>query len=300
MRAVVSQPHTTEAQVIAVTTPVAGPGQVVIDVIAAGVNPIDHFVATGPAREGFGLEGTVGLGWDVVGRIAEIGADVSGLGVGDVVAGLDNNLGAPSRTHAERVVLPVVAVAPLPDGLDPVEAASVPLNSLTAAQALAILGEPAGRSLLVTGAAGAVGGYAVALASAAGWHVSGLARPSDHDFVRAAGGELVTELVTGPAGARYDAVLDTAILGGPAVAAAVDGGHYVGVIPSAPATSQRGVTVDAVNVVPDSALLAELLERSRTGELEVRVEGTAAIDDAAAVYAKAAGGGQRGRWLLLP
>jgi NADPH:quinone reductase-like Zn-dependent oxidoreductase len=296
MRAVVSNPGTTEAHVVDVEAPVAGPGQVAIDVVAAGVNPIDHFVSIGPAREGFGLEGTVGLGWDVVGRIAEVGAGVRGLTVGDLVAGIDNNLGAPTRTHAERVVLPVDAIAPLPDGLDPVRAASVPLNSLTAAQALAILGEPAGRSLLVTGAAGAVGGYAVALAAAAGWQVSGLARPSDRDFVREAGGELVTELVEG----HYDAVLDPAVLGDPAVAAAVDGGHYVGVIPSAPATSQRGITVDAVLVVPDAAQLAQLLERSRTGELEVRVEGTAALEDAAAVYAKAAGGGQRGRWLLLP
>ncbi len=296
MRAVVSQPDTTEAQVVEVTPPVAGPGQVAIDVIAAGVNPIDHFVAIGPAREGFGLVGTVGLGWDVVGRIAEVGAGVPGLNVGDVVAGLDTNLGAPSRTHAERVVLSADAVALLPDGLDPVEAASVPLNSLTASQALAILGQPAGRSLLVTGAAGAVGGYAVALASAAGWQVSGLARPSDRDFVQEAGGELVTELVD----ARYDAVLDPAILGDAAVAAAVDNGHYVGVIPSALATSQRGITIDAVNVVPDAAGLAELLDRSVTGELKVRIEGTATLEDAAAVYAKAAGGGQRGRWLLLP
>lgn len=296
MRAVVSQPGTTEARVVEVAAPIAGAGEVAIDVIAAAANPIDHFVAIGPAREGFGLEGTVGLGWDVVGRVAEVGRDVQGLRVGDLVAGLDTNLGAPTRAHAERVVLTADAVAPLPDGLDPVAAASVPLNSLTALQALAILGEPAGRSLLVTGAAGAVGGYAVALASAAGWRVSGLARPTDRDFVHGTGGELVTELVEG----RYDAVLDTAILGDPAVAAAADGGHYVGVIPSAPATSQRGITIGAVNVAPDAAQLAELLERSRSGELEVRVAGTAALEDAATVYAKVAGGGQRGRWLLVP
>ena len=253
-------------------------------------------MAIGPARQAFGLEGTVGLGWDVVGRIAEVGTDVRGLAVGDVVAGLDTNLGAPTRAHAERVVLSADAVAPLPDGLDPVEAASVPLNSLTAAQALAILGEPAGRSLLITGAAGAVGGYAVALATKAGWQVSGLARPTDRDFVRESGGELVTE----PADGHYDAVLDPAVLGDPAVAAVVDGGHYVGFIPSAPPAGQRGVTIGAVNVVPDAAQLAELLERSRTGELQVRVAGTAALEDASAVYAKAAGGGQRGRWLLLP
>jgi NADPH:quinone reductase-like Zn-dependent oxidoreductase len=296
MRAVVSHPGTTEPQVVDAPTPAIGPHDVAIDVVAAGVNPVDQFVASGLARRAFGLEGTVGVGWDVVGRVTAVGAEVTGIAVGDVVAGLDTNLAAPTRTHAEQAVLPAGAVAPVPDGLDPVGAASIPLNALTAAQALALLGEADGRTLLVTGAAGAVGGYAVALASAAGWRVTGLARAGDGAFVPAAGGELVTELGEG----AHDAVLDPAVLGEPAVAAIVDGGHYVGVIPSAPLSSERGIAIDAVNVVPDSALLGELLERSRSGELEVRVAGTAALEDAATVYAKVAGGGQRGRWLLLP
>jgi NADPH:quinone reductase-like Zn-dependent oxidoreductase len=296
MRALVSHPGTTEPQVVETAAPTVGPDDVAIDVVAAGVNPVDQFVSSGLARQVFGLEGTVGLGWDVVGRVAEVGASVTGVRVGDLVAGLDNRLGAPTRAHAERVVLSVDAVALVPEGLDAVEAASIPLNSLTAAQAVALFGESRGRTLLVTGAAGAVGGYAVALAAAAGWRVSGLARATDGDFIRAAGGELVTELTEG----RYDAVFDPAVLGDPAVAAAVDAGHYLGVIPSAPIGSERGVTVGAVDVVPDSALLAELLERSRTGELEIRVAGTAALEDAATVFAKVAGGGQRGRWVLVP
>jgi len=296
MRALVSHPGTTEPQVVETAAPTVGPDDVAIDVVAAGVNPVDQFVSSGLARQVFGLEGTVGLGWDVVGRVAEVGASVTGVRVGDLVAGLDNRLAALTRTHAERVVLSVDAVALVPGGLDPVEAASIPLNALTAAQAVALFGDSGGRTLLVTGAAGAVGGYAVALAAAAGWKVSGLARTTDHDFVRDAGGELVTELTDG----RYDAVFDPAVLGDPAVAAAVDGGHYVGVIPSAPISGPRGVTVGAVDVVPDSALLAELLERSRTGELEIRVAGTAALEDAATVFAKVAGGGQRGRWVLVP
>lgn len=296
MRAVVSLPGTAEPQVIETAAPAVRPDEVAIDVVAAGVNPVDQFVASGVGREVFGLEGSLGLGWNVVGRVAEVGADVRGIAVGTLVAGLDNRMTVPTRAQAERVVLSAHAVAPLPEGLDPIRAASVPLNSLTAAQALAILGEPAGRSLLVTGAAGAVGGYAVALASAAGWRVTGLARGTDRDFVSSAGGQLVTELTE----AAYDAVLDTAVLGDAAVAAVVAGGHYVGVLPPARPDAQRGVSIDAVNVVPDGVLLAELLERSRTGELEVRVAGTASFDDAATIYAKVAGDSQRGRWVLLP
>lgn len=296
MRAVVSHPGTSEAQVVDVKVPVAGPGQVAIDVIAAGVNPIDQFVTSGPGRQAFGLEGTVGLGWDVVGRVVQVGTDVSGFAIGDVVAGLDDRLASPSRTHAERVVLAADAISPVPDGLDPVRAASIPLNALAAAQALAILGEANGRTLLVTGAAGAVGGYAVALATASGWKVSGLARATDRDFVERAGGELITDL----AGRTFDATLDPAVLTDEALAAVVDGGHYVGVQPAFPLQTDRDISVGAVLVRPDGTTLHELLERSRSGELEVRVAGTASLEDAANVYAKVAGGGQRGRWLLLP
>lgn len=297
MRAVVSRPGTTEPVVAETTPPVAGPADVVVDVIAAAVNPVDPFVSSGVAREAFGLEGTVGLGWDVTGRVAEIGSEVTGVRVGDVVAGLHADLGAPSRSHAEQVVLPAAAVALVPEGLDPVAAASIPLNSLTAAQALGIFGEPSGRSLLVTGAAGAVGGYAVALAAAAGWRVTGLARAEDADFVRRAGDvELVTEL----GDRRFDAVLDSAVLREGVLTALSDRGHYVGVQPAFALEAARGITVDAVLVQADGTLLAELLERSRSGELEIRVAGTASFEEAAAVYGKVAGGGQRGRWLLLP
>jgi NADPH:quinone reductase-like Zn-dependent oxidoreductase len=295
MRAVVSHPGTTEPEVVDTIAPAVGARDVAIEVVAAAVNPVDQLVAAN--RQAFGLEETAGLGWDVVGRVAEVGASVTGIRVGDLVAGLDDRLAAPTRTHAERVVLDVDTVAPVPDGLDPVEAASIPLNALTAAQAMALLGEANGRTLLVTGAAGAVGGYAVALAAAAGWKVSGLARATDADFLRRAGD---AELLTDVGDRRFDAVLDAAVLREAALAAVVDGGDYVGVQPMFPLDAERGITVVAVGVRPNGVQLAELLERSRTGELEIRVAGTAAFEDAATVYAKVVGGGQRGRWLLLP
>lgn len=297
MRAVVSHPHTTAPEVIEVEPPELGHDEVAVDVIAAAVNPVDPFVATGAARAAFGLDGTVGLGWDVSGRVVAVGGGVTSLAVGDLVAGLDDRLAAPTRAQAERVVLPADSFARVPAGLDPVEAASIPLNSLTAAQALAILGDPAGRTLLVTGAGGAVGGYAVALASAAGWQVTGLARATDREFVVGAG---ATEVLTDLGDRRFDAVLDPAVLREAALAATADGGHYVGVQPAFPLAAERGVTVAAVLVRPDRVLLGELLERSRAGDLAVRVAGTAALDEAASIYDKVAGGGQRGRWLLLP
>ena len=109
-----------------------GPDEVLLDVIAAGVNPIDVFVGSGGAHPVFGLPPQVGLGWDVSGRVAAVGANVSDLRVGDVVAGLHDDLMAPSRSHSEQVLLPAGAVAVVPAGLDEVTAAAVPLNALTA------------------------------------------------------------------------------------------------------------------------------------------------------------------------
>jgi NADPH:quinone reductase-like Zn-dependent oxidoreductase len=201
-----------------------------------------------------------------------------------------------NRAQADLVLLDADAVAVVPDGLDPVDAASIPLNSLTAAQAVDLLGDPDGRTLLVTGAGGAVGGYAVALARSAGWTVTGLGRPGDEEFVRSTGADFTADAER----AAYDAVLDGAVLQQEGLAFVRDGGTFVGVQPSAPVPTERGITVTAVKVVRDASRLAELLDRSVTGELAVRVAGTAPLADAATVYAKVGSGGQRGRWLLVP
>jgi NADPH:quinone reductase-like Zn-dependent oxidoreductase len=267
-----------------------------VELIAAAVQPIDPFFASEAGRQAFGVTGEVGLGWDLAGRVVASGPGVTDLRVGDVVAALDDQLFAADRTQADLVVLDVDSVAVVPAGLDPVAAATVPLNALTAAQALDLFGEPDGRSLLVTGAGGAVGGYAVALAVSAGWQVTGLGRERDEQFVRSNGAGFTSRL--GPA--AYDAVLDPASIGVPAVAAVVDGGTYIGVQTTAVPSPQRGVTTKAVLVHRDAQLLAELLQRSAEGELEVRVAGTVPLDDAATAYAKVAAGGQRGRWLLVP
>ena len=296
MRSLHSVPGHDEVRVVEVPVPVPGARQVLVELIAAAVQPIDPFFASEGGRKAFGVPGEVGLGWDLVGRVVETGSEVTNVDVGEVVAALDEQLFAADRTQADLAVLDADAVAVVPEGLDPLDAATVPLNALTAAQALDLFGEPAGRTLLVTGAGGAVGGYAVALAVSAGWGVTGLGRDRDETFVRSTGATFTTLLDP----AAYDAVLDPASIGDHAVAAVVDGGTYVGVLTKAVPEAQRGVTTTAVLVHRDADRLAELLRRSATGELEARVAGTVPLDDAATAYAKVAAGGQRGRWLLVP
>ncbi|WP_344100599.1 alcohol dehydrogenase catalytic domain-containing protein [Myceligenerans crystallogenes] len=293
-----------------VAPPPLGPGDLRIRVAAAAINPADLFVTSGAGRTVFGLPPTVGLGWDAAGTVTETGADVTDFAVGDEVAVLHHDLAARVRAHAESLVVPASSSARIPDGLGLEGAATLPLNALTARQALDLLGPADGRTLLVTGAAGAVGGFAVALAVQEGWRVTGLGRSADAAFITRAGSAAgsaagssagAAEAVTGiPGRAAFDAVLDAAALREAALAAVRDGGAYVGVLPPRPVPSERGITTQDVGVRPDGATLAGLLRLAAAGVLEPRVAGTAPLDEAAAAYAKVAAGGQRGRWLLIP
>jgi NADPH:quinone reductase-like Zn-dependent oxidoreductase len=299
MQAVVTRTGASAPLLEEVTTPVVGHDDVRIAVAAAAVNPVDTLVATNAqVRQAFALPDPAGLGWDVSGRVTEVGTGVTDLAVGDPVAGLRHLAELPRvGTHAPETVLPQTAVALVPEGLDVVAAGSLPLNTLTAQQLLDRLGPAEGRSLLITGAAGAVGGFAVALAARAGWRVTALARPTDEEFVRRAGATALLSTIDEPV---HDAVLDAAVMGAAALAGVRDGGAFVGVGSALPVASTRSIRVRTANVQPDAAALTALLRLAAAGVLEPRVAGQVPLTGAATAYDKTAGGGQRGRWLLIP
>ena len=185
-------------------------GQVLVRVEAATINYVDRFVTSGATHD-LGLithDGAVGLGWDAVGRIESVGPDVRTVSFGDRVAGVRVADDTVYGAIAEYVVLPEADIALVPDALTSAEAASIGMNALTVAQALGLLGAADERTLLVTGAAGGLGGLAIEQAVAAGWTVTGLARKSDQEFVESRQARLVTELD----GSTYDAVFDAAPL----------------------------------------------------------------------------------------
>jgi NADPH:quinone reductase-like Zn-dependent oxidoreductase len=272
------------------------PAQVRVAVAAATVNPVDVAVRSGVLHQAGVINQPehTGLGWDFAGTVVEAGPGV-GLAPGTRVAGLVGGLDRDFGTYAEQLVLPAADVAVVPDGLDLVEAATVPLNALTALQLVEILGDGEGRSLLVTGAAGAVGGYVVPFAIDRGWQVTGLARAADEEFVRGLGAEFTSEPTTG-----WDAVADGAVLQQEAVALVRDGGLFVGVQPSVPPAAERGVEIRAVGVVPDGAALAGLLDRTAHGELPARVAEVLPLDRVDEAHAAVAKGGVRGRYVLQP
>jgi NADPH:quinone reductase-like Zn-dependent oxidoreductase len=273
-----------------------GPGEVRVEIAGATVNPVDLALAAGVFHE-LGLidqPDHTGLGWDFAGTVTAAGPDVD-LAVGSRVAGLVGGFDRDFGTYAEQLVVPARDTALVPDGLDLVTAATVPLNGLAAAQLVDLLGDGGGRSLLVTGAAGAVGGYVVSLAQDRGWRVTGLARAEDEKFVRGLGAAFTADAAPG-----WDAVADGAMLQEQGVALVRDGGLFVGVQPGAAPAEVRGVTVRVVVAQPDGARLAQLLDATASGGLQARVRAVVPLDQVAAAHRAVAKGGVRGKYVLQP
>ncbi|HEY0812527.1 MAG TPA: NADP-dependent oxidoreductase [Pseudonocardia sp.] len=275
-----------------------GPGEVRVAIAAAAVNPVDLAVANGYFH-GVGLinqPAHTGLGWDFAGTVEAVGPGVP-LAVGTRVAGLVGGLDRDFGPYAEQIVVQAADLAVVPDGLDLAEASTVPLNGVTAAQLVDLLGDaPAeGKRLLVTGAAGAVGGYVVVLAQDRGWQVTGLARTEDEEFVRSSGADFTAHAESG-----WDAVADGAALQERGLALVREGGIFVGVQPSAELTPERGITVLTVSVHADSARLADLLARTAAGELPARVHAIVPLDQVSDVHRTVAKGSVRGRYVLAP
>lgn len=295
-----------------VPEPVPGPGQVRIRVAAAAVNPVDAAVRAGAlAAAGmmsFDARPAFGVGMDVAGTIDAIGPGVTGRAPGDQVIGLQDRLDVPLAGYAEKIVLDASAVARAPRSVSPAEAATLPLNGLTALQALDLLGLPPGATLLVTGAAGAVGGYAVELAAHRGLRVVASAAAADEALVRGFGAEMfvprdvhladaVRALVPGGVDGAVDAALLAAAaldaVRGCGAFAAVNGGTAVPV-------PLRGISVRNEWIRADAAQLAALADLVDEGRLTLRVADTLPLAEARKAHARLESGGVRGRLVLIP
>jgi NADPH:quinone reductase-like Zn-dependent oxidoreductase len=272
---------------------------------AATINFADRFIVSGAGHH-LGLithDRAVGLGWDAVGRVETVGPEVRTVSVGDRVAGVRVADDTVYGAIADYVVLPEADVALVPNALTSTEAASIGMNALTVAQALAVFGDAGGRTLLVTGAAGGLGGTAIEQAIAAGWTVTGLARESDRAFVESRKARLVTELD----GTIYDAVfdagalqLDDHLLSAALVPSVAPGGTFCSVYAILPLPDVPDASAFAVAVKPDGPVLASLLHRAAAGELTARIAGTVPLEQADEALQSAFAGGVRGRWIVQP
>ncbi len=189
-----------------IETPTPGAGEVLVRVTAAGVDAAAHHFMTGEPRllrlsAGLGTPNSPRLGVELAGVVDAVGSATS-LAVGDAVFGLAQG------SFADAVVADPGKLAKLPPGLDPADAAAAAVSGVTALDALAAAGPLDGRRVLVTGAGGGVGTFAVQLAIAAGASVTGVCSTAKLALVRSLGAEAVDYTQGEPSGA-YDVIIDT-------------------------------------------------------------------------------------------
>ncbi len=299
-------------EIVELPDPVPGPGQVLVDVAAAAVNPTDTFTRNGARADALRKDPPPYVpGMDVAGTVAALGDGTAdpGLAVGDRVMGIV----VPGGSHggySSRVALPVGSVVPSPAGTTDVEAATLPMNGLTARLALDLLDLPAGATLAVTGAAGAFGGYVVQLAHADGLRVVADASAADEELVRGLGADVVVRRGDDVADRIREAVpegvagiADGSVQGDLLVPALADGGRIATVRGYAgpEGGSGRGITWHPVSVrsyAENRAALDRLREQTEKGELTPRVADAIPAERAGEAHARLEAGGVRGRLVL--
>jgi NADPH:quinone reductase-like Zn-dependent oxidoreductase len=244
-------------------------GEQLVQVRAASLGPWDLAGADGAfaATGGSGNFPQV-QGWDFAGE-TEDGHRVLGfvpqpwMGVG---------------AFAEQISVPSTILAPVPDPLGFPEASALPVSALAARLLADAAAVGDGELVLITGAAGMVGGFALQLAAARGARVVAAVRDSDAEEARRLGAETVLDAadelevaVRGRWQDGVDACIDTVGLGAGALVCVRDGGRFVTSVPTAVPDAARGIAPETVQVQPDAGALAELADRAAAGELTVRI-----------------------------
>jgi NADPH:quinone reductase-like Zn-dependent oxidoreductase len=273
--------------------PEPGPGELLVRVSAAGVNPADWKVRAGLRRADLPLEPPVALGREVAGVVEEVGSGVSGFAAGDEVFG---GTAGSAGGWAEFARVPASFAAHRPSEVAVTDAATLPVAAATAYDAVVQLALQPGATLLVVGAGGGVGLAAVQIACTRGIEVVGIASQGKHELLAGLGAIPLAPGADVPG--TVNAVLD--LVGGDALRGAVAG---LGVEPSAVVSAADHPTVTALGGRP--------VERARTGErlaavarlvaegqLDPHVTEIRPLDEAGSALARVEGGHALGKIVL--
>jgi NADPH:quinone reductase len=284
----------------------AGTGEVRLTVVAAAVNPADIAV-----RE-LGVEGVPPPwvpGMDAAGVVEAVGAGVEHVAVGDEVMAALGPRRPDGGAQAELVVVPAASVLPIPEGATLEQAATLPMNGLTAFHGLELLDLPAGGTLAVTGGAGLLASYVIAVAKHRGLHVLADAFPEDEKLVRSFGADAVLprgdglpSAVRGAVPEGVDAVFDTALLGRSMFPAIRDGGAIAVVRGWDGEDVEKGIRIRRVmvgTVLQRTDWLWEVRELAERGVLALRVADTYPPERAAEAERRMEAGGLRGRAVIV-
>jgi NADPH:quinone reductase-like Zn-dependent oxidoreductase len=288
--------------------PVPAAGEVRVRVAATTFNPVDGGIRGGYLQGPFPVSLPHVPGIDVSGTVDALGEGVTDLQVGDAVVGFLSM--TADGASAEYVVTPAEILAPAPTSIPLQDAAALPMVGLTAYQALFDdAGLQAGQRVLINGAGGAVGGYAVQLAHQAGAHVIATASPRSAQRVRSAGAdEVVDHTTTAVADAvtePVDVLLNLARIDAEALVALAalvrPGGVVVNSVPTipTPADEERGVRAVGVFVRSDAEQLARLVALVDAGELRVDVAERYQLTELPTVHQKGDAGEFSGRVVVL-
>jgi NADPH:quinone reductase-like Zn-dependent oxidoreductase len=290
--------------------PEAGPGEILVRILAATVNPTDTVLRSGGRADRLKNVPPPHIpGMDAAGVVEQIGEGVdTDLRIGERVMAVVVPLGQHGA-YAERVVVPADSVARSPSMANDAQAATIPMNGLTVRQALDELALEPGQTLAVTGAAGAVGGYAVQMGKAAGLEVIADAAPRDEELVLTLGADVIVARgddfaarVRRIAVDGVDGLIDGAVMNGTVVPAVRDGGRiatlrgYEGVD-----VERRGVTFCPVfvrNYAREHDKLDDLRHLAEQGELTLRVARSLPAAEAPEAHRLLEAGGVRGRLVL--
>ncbi|MEV0985947.1 NADP-dependent oxidoreductase [Streptomyces sp. NPDC049949] len=295
-------------------TPLPGPGEIQIKVRAAGINPLDWKIAAGQlAGSGAPHAFPLTLGIDVAGQVTAVGEGVDAFTHGEEIFGMAWPHTFRHGSFAQYMTAPQdAALAARPSGLDPVSAAALPMTGGTALATLDWLDLKAGETLLVIGATGGVGSYAIQLAAAAGVRVIATAAAEDHSYARGLGAaETIDYRTTGTADAvaaahpdGIDAILD---LAGTAEALNVrlapllrPGARVVSTVFSADPDALAARDVKAVNFFyrAEPADMARLAELVTTGRLRVADTTSYPLSHIADAHAASTTGHVRGKLVV--
>ena len=285
-----------------VSKPTPGAGEVLLQVEAAGVNPGETKIRQGAFAEYHTLPFI--LGYDLAGTVAELGPGVTQFAVGDTV--YTNCDSTRNGGNAEFVAVRVAEIARRPQSLDTVHAASVPLAGLTAWQALFDVGSlTAGQTVLIHGAGGAVGGFAVQFAKVKGAYVIATASGDDLEYVRGLGVDSVVDYKTErfeEIAKEVNFVLDT--VGGETQARSFTTMKPGGILVATPgppdedAAKAHGVRAKMVEVTPSAANLIEIAALIDAGQVKTRIGLILPLSEARQAHERLEKGGTRGKIVL--
>jgi NADPH:quinone reductase-like Zn-dependent oxidoreductase len=290
-------------EVVDVPRPVPGPGQAVVRVRAAGINPGEAAIRKGLMHELWPATFPSGQGSDLAGVVDEVGAGVTGVAVGDEVIGFTHD----RASQAELVAVDADHLVPRPPGVPWEVAGALFVAGATAYAANGAVAPGLDDTLVVSGAAGGVGTIAVQLARLAGATVLGLASPPHHDWLHNHGivpvdySDGVEQRIRDASGGRVDAFIDT--FGGGYVDVAVSLGvvpERIDTIADRTAATRYGVKTDGNMVGARPEVLAELAGLIAAGRLEVPIARTYPLVEVREAYRELEQRHTLGKIVLIP